>query len=149
MTLTPRTFRLMLVAQIPLAVLGLVTQFAFPELVPSAVRAASEAVSTELSTDKLVLMLALFIVVLIAAIVVMVGLYKFKPWARRANLIVGFLALVLTMALGHVVESGLTMVIYNLGGYLWGALTAITYFSNLSERFDKGTDTAKQDFPAL
>ena len=134
----------MLLAQIPIALLGAVAEFALPDQVPASVRTAYDAASSDVSTNWLIASGLLAVVLVVIALATLVGLYKFRPWARRANLVVGALSLVVTVMMGYFVESGLSTACYTACSYLWGATTAMTYFSDLASRFDKTTGTDAQ-----
>lgn len=139
MILTPRLFRIMLLAEIPIAVLGGTAEYVFDQ-VPAGVRTAYDNALSDASVGWMITTGILALVLVACALIVLIGLYQFRPWARKANLLVGGFGLIATVMVGYFVESGAASACYTLASYLWGAVAATSYFSNLSERFEKTFD---------
>ena len=66
----------------------------------------------------------------------LVGLFRFKKWARPVSLCATLAALFISPFLGPQLSSGLESALFEASGVLWGAILALSYFSAISERFD-------------
>jgi hypothetical protein len=131
-SLTPRTFRALLIAWLGLALLGAIVDTVFPGLVPEPMAKAQEAADAAWSGATLVAAIA----VCAAVITATVGLYRFRPWARALALASSALGFLLAALLGATSQSGLALALLDLSSTVWGACLALAYFSPLSKRFE-------------
>lgn len=136
MTLSPRLFRQAILVAIAISLVGLVFELAFPGLIPPDVRAAHEKEDADADVARMLLICLIWLIDAVVTVVVTVGLYRFRPWARKWNLYLVALSLPLCASLGYMVLSGLAYGLYAIASMIWGALTFATYFSDLSTRFD-------------
>mgnify|MGYP001006461838 CR=1 FL=1 len=137
MTFTRAMFRWLLLASIGVAVIGGIADFVFSDWVPESVRAADAAALSDTSDVRAFIVGAFVVLCLIAAVAVTVGMYRFRAWARRWNLYLSAVSLVLIAALGYLVSNGFANALYELSAMLWGAVTFASYFSPVTAEFER------------
>ncbi|CAD6872466.1 hypothetical protein [Methylomonas fluvii] len=143
--MSPTQFRYTLLTYMVLAILGGVFDFVFPFFIPESLRNAQEASDANLSLIVLICLAILILVLLVSLAVVIVGLYLFRPWARRLAVVITVLALFVWPLLGINVASGWSLVLTDLAGTLWGAILALIFFSPLKECFDTTQISTKHE----
>lgn len=140
MTVTPKAFRWLLVANLALMIAASSVDAVFPRLVPEALwDAHARSVDAEIGSYQM-LHWVVFGVVSVLLIGLgaagYVGLFLLKRWGRRAALLSTFLALPLYVPLGPVTQSGWSALLEETSMLLWGAVLAIAYFGPLNARFE-------------
>lgn len=74
---------------------------------------------------------------LLVWLVGLVGLFRFKKWARPVCLSSTLAAFLVIPFLGPQLSSGLESALFEASGVLWGAILALSYFSAISDRFER------------
>ena len=126
-------FRSLIWSSLILGTLGAVIDLVIPGLHPRIFEAAGHGIEPG-STAEIVLLIGL-VPLVIAAIVGFVALLKLKPWARTFNMIVTVVAILITPFIGPTIQSGLATAIIEACQISWGAVLAMTYFSEVSQYF--------------
>jgi hypothetical protein len=85
--MTPKLFRTLLIINAGLSFARVVVTIAFPELVPENVRIADEKTFEESVDGTTFATTAFAVVLIVASTIAFVGLYMFKPWSRKVNLL--------------------------------------------------------------
>lgn len=142
MIITPRIFRVGVIT----AMLAVVIGFFFDSFVSNAavsylahLQRDVPSAATALRFGGAILVLGGYVSQVIAAI----GLYGFKPWARKVALAGIVLSIVGGSLIGYNLHSGASGALMDLGNLLWGAVVALAFGSSISARFnDGGADTA-------
>jgi NhaP-type Na+/H+ or K+/H+ antiporter len=146
MNLTPRFFRQLVIAAfaVPLT-WGIVWPFLISDQVRQASQQAAQAAAPG-STMGIVIAV-FYLGLFVACVVSSIGLYRFRPWARRATLILTAAGLIGAVALPNVFaayEIGMSMskltpgsdLVTSVSYLLEGAILAIAYFAPpISDRF--------------
>ncbi len=65
----------------------------------------------------------------------LIGLFRFKAWARSLSLYATVAAFFACLLMGPVVFSGLESALFDAVNILWGGILALSYFSAVSHRF--------------
>lgn len=133
--MTPKLFRLLLIACIATTIASLVANFAFPGLIPEAIRMADEQLVAEMPDGEMFMHGAFALIFIVATVIGFIGLYTFKPWSRTFNLVLTGVGLLWMPFMEYLVISGWSQLFEGLGTTLWGAALAIAYLPPISERF--------------
>jgi pimeloyl-ACP methyl ester carboxylesterase len=72
----------------------------------------------------------------VATLVAWIGLWRFRPWARRLAVIATVVG-VLAFPFFAIVQSGWAQLFYDIHATSWGGILALSYWSALGERFVK------------
>lgn len=67
----------------------------------------------------------------------LVGLFRFKSWARPLSLYGTVAALLTYPFMGATLESGLESALFEASAYVWGAVLALSYHSAVGARFER------------
>jgi hypothetical protein len=145
--MTRKQFRIILVLSITTAFLSAGVDIAFPQwtdpfnnvLKQQALDEITNATDTDFMLAKLIALSLVGACFAIAGIIVIVGLFKFRPWAPRLNLVFTSLAVVSMAFMDPVVQSGLASAVYEISTLMWGATLVIPYLSPVSGYFANDT----------
>lgn len=77
----------------------------------------------------------LSITLMILLIAATIGLYQYRSWSRPVAIIITVITFAVPFVSGPTVESAWAEVLYDLAGYAWGALLALSYWSPIAARF--------------
>lgn len=136
MHLTPRIFRQLILASIAATVAAIVIELGFPELLPESIRQANaELVNEPLGIWTLLAVGLATLASTVICIVNTVALYAFRSWARKMNVALCLLGILVMPAFGPAVSSGLGRSLMDLSWLLWGAVTALSFVPPIHERF--------------
>ena len=67
----------------------------------------------------------------------LVGLFRFKRWARSLSLYSTLAGFLIAPFMGAYLSSGLETSLFDASTTLWGAVLALSYFSAVSDRFGR------------
>ena len=141
-TLSKRQFRILLGVYLLTTTLGFAVSSLGEYLLPPALRAfEQEQLESDITTSEWVL-LAVSIPVLVAAVVALVGLFRFWPLARPLVLALTALGIIIGPFGGPVVETGLAATFDWCSTVLGGMVLALIYLSPVADWFVKPTDSA-------
>ena len=73
----------------------------------------------------------------VAWLVGLVGLFRFKSWARTLSLYSTLASFLVYPLLGASLSSGLESTLFEASTTVWGAILALSYFSAVSSRFGR------------
>lgn len=133
--MSPRQFRVILIASLVTGLIGGFIDLLWPALVPEPLAQAWAAFNDE-SPDLFMILVFIFcLLFLVPACAACVGLYLFRPWARPLAVITTALGLLLYPILGPNLSSGWSQLFSELSSTLWGVSLALAYFSPLKEHF--------------
>ena len=134
-----KTFRILLILSIALAVLSLVSGFYFPD--ENIQKVNDYILEVEGSTDVFTLeeiwRLTLSAIILVAVIASYIGLFLFKLWGRHLFVASFVFATPSYFMGGLYVSSGLESWFYDASMLLSGGLAALMYFSPIKVHFLK------------
>ncbi len=115
-------------------------EFAFPSLIPESVRVADEAYQNDLMSNKSAWSLVFFMVFLIANLIAcvasIIGLFFFKRWSLRLNVLLVVLTPLTWFTIGYTVSSWVTMCLMELGSVALGFALAVAWFTPLRDEFN-------------
>jgi LytS/YehU family sensor histidine kinase len=74
---------------------------------------------------------------LVAWLTGLIGLFRFKAWARSLSLYVTLAGFFAYPFMGPSVLSGLESALFDAVSTIWGGILALSYFSAVSERFER------------
>jgi urea transporter len=135
MIITVAGYRTLVVSSYVFAFLPILFDALWPNAVPAALTSAYEASLPELSTATMVVMGACILILLPAALICGVGLMCFRRWARPLAVITTILGVLAYPVLGATVQSGWSGMFDYLSAFTWGAAVALSYRSQIAERF--------------
>jgi uncharacterized BrkB/YihY/UPF0761 family membrane protein len=115
---------------------GLIASMFFPNYSAALSAAYEEEPPTWLISNVWV-MLPLAIGLLFAWLLGVVGLLFFKQWARSLSMWVTLLGLASHPFIGPSLYSGLESTFLEATALLWGAILALSYYSEISNRFER------------
>lgn len=131
-------FRTLIVVSLVLALAGAIVDFVFPGLVPEPLSKAYEAYAeSESSMSLMVILGGMSIFLLVLAVVSTVGLLVLQPWARPLALWSTAVSFAINPFLGVVLQSGVSLMLIDLSMVLWGAVIAMTFYSDLKVHFER------------
>jgi hypothetical protein len=81
--------------------------------------------------------LGVLVLALLFALIGLIGMFRFKTWARTLSLYSTLIIYVLRPFLGTLLLSGLQDALLDASTLLWGAILAVSYFSPVSARFGR------------
>lgn len=81
--------------------------------------------------------ISMFIAFIVAAIVGLVGLFRYRAWGRSLSLYTTLAGLAASPFLGPSLSSGLEASLSEAATMLLGAILALSYFSPVSKRFGR------------
>ena len=145
MTLSTRQFRGMVWLYVALSVAGVFFDRLFPGLMPEVLRTANEKFIQDMSASLSPWVLWLYAVLIVTCLVSLVGLYRFKPWARPLNLLLVGAGVVLSFfppyGFGF---SSVALALTTASTMLNGAILAAAYFApEISKRFALSVDPGR------
>lgn len=139
MGVSPRLFRILLLASLLVGIAAGVVDMVFPSLIPRELTDAQakleEATWGAAGWGTLSIALTALAVLGALGLAGMVGLFLFRPWGRTISVIATALTLPLYLLLGPVIQSGGAYLLQEISMILWGGLLALAYFSPLGVRF--------------
>ena len=129
-------YRTVLVVSFITAVMGLIAGEVLRDTLPAILQEYfNHLYSKEISEKKMLLFAILGIGLSILSIAVLIGLWRFKIWARRLFLILEIVSLVLTPIMGPYVMNPWEVLLYTISATLVGALITLMYLSPIKEKF--------------
>ena len=144
MTPNPQLFRGLILISLGCLIANLGITFLVPSLIPEPLRLADENYmqSAAESGSALYDLLQLLIIagLLVASISAFIGMFLFKPWARPLNVILAFSSFIIWPLLGYNLASGWSQAISDFALIILGGVIAMSYFSPISNHFDKKDD---------
>ena len=117
----------------------------FPAGYSEELRTAYEAEPSLVDTLPIPVVGTVVLAFLALIIAGLVGMYRFRPWARPLSLWTTLVATPALAALGPSLSSGLEAAMWELSSVFWGALLALAYFSPVANRFR--ADTSSEPTP--
>lgn len=121
-------------------ILGLVMYLATKKYLPMELTNYLERMTNAEPTTGDWIVIAVGLVVLVATIVVSVGLYRFRPWAKRLFLPIQIVALIVMPFYGPFVMTGWAYALGCLYSVLTGGLLFLVYLSPVSKMFEAKGD---------
>lgn len=129
-------YRTVLVVSFITAVMGLIAGEVLRDTLPTILQEYfNHLYSKEISEKKMLLFAILGIGLSILSIAVLIGLWRFKIWARRLFLILEIVSLVLTPIMGPYVMNPWEALLCTISVTLVGALITLMYLSPIKEKF--------------
>ena len=138
--MTRKNFRILLVLSWLLVIAGVVVSFATKNSLPSELQSYLERVENAPLTNGEIVLAVVDITFVVFAIVLTVGLYRFRRWAKTLLPVSYVLGLVLIPVNGPYVESGWVSILFYSGSLMDGIILALVYFSPLKEFFETNGD---------
>lgn len=136
-TLSKRQFQVLLGVYLLTTVLGFVASSLGEYLLPTALRAYQrEQLESDMTASEWVL-LAVSVPVLVAAVIALIGLFRFWPLARPLVVTLTAAGIILGPFAGPVVEPGLAATFDSCSTVLGGMMLALLYFSPVANWFVK------------
>lgn len=139
MGVSPRLFRILLLASPLLGIAAGTVDIVIPSLIPQELSDAQAKLETGIwdSADwgSVALLLLAGVVLGVLGVSGLIGLFLFRPWGRTISVIGTGLALPVYLVLGPVLQSSWSYLLQEISMLLWGGLLALAYFSPLSVRF--------------
>lgn len=141
MKITKNQFRALIIAEIVVALLGGFYEFFAVDTLPAPLQDYLSSQYDDAGESGWTNTALMFCAIL--AIVVTVGLFMFKPWARLLNLIMWPVSFVATIAIGISITTGLGAALYELSIGISGVVLALTYYSPLKTEFERNNGPRK------
>ena len=141
--MTRRQFRILLVLDYVVFVIGVAFAVASPYYLPPELRAYAEGPPTEEFSLRDALLLSGVAAMLILSVVTTVGLWRFRRWARGVRLWGDVVAFASAPFFGPVVMTGLASAVCSLGTVIEGGLLALLYLSPMAAWFAGISDRPK------
>ena len=135
--MTIKTFKRLIVLSWATAILSVITWFATEKYLPTQLK---DYLDTEASADLTRgdwLLFAIGIGFLLAGVVIAVGLYRFRPLARRLLLPVNVACLIVTPFYGPSVMTGVAWMVSCIAAMLSGAVIVAAYLPPASDEFNR------------
>jgi hypothetical protein len=138
--MTRQNFRKMLVLDWLLLIAAVIVSFTTESLLPAELRSYLEARRNAPMTGGDIVFAAVGLGLLIFAVVLSVGLFRFRRWAKQLLPPSYVIGLTLLPALGAHVETGWATLMFYLCSLADGVILAVVYFSPLKEEFEMDRD---------
>lgn len=139
MGVSPRLFRILLLASLLLGIAAGVVDAVFPSLIPQELSDAQAKLDTGIRDAAgwggLALLMSAGVLLGVLGIAGLIGLFLFRPWGRTISVIGTVLAFPTYLLLGPVLQSSWSFLLQEISMILWGGLLALAYFSPLGVRF--------------
>lgn len=139
MDVSPRLFRILLLASLLLGIAAGVVDAVFPSLIPQELSDAQAKLDTGIwdaaGWGGLALLVSAGVVLGVLGIAGLIGLFLFRPWGRTISVICTLLAFPTYLLLGPVLQSSWSFLLQEISMILWGGLLALAYFSPLRALF--------------
>jgi predicted permease len=135
MTMTACRFRLLLAVYIILCIAAAVAGWFSSSLISPALHAAWEAEPAAWDLANLPLSLSILLPLTVGTVAGVIGMFMFKPWARRFALVFTVAGMILLPLMGSAVLSWLEYTLVEMAAMLWGAILALAYCSPVSSLF--------------
>jgi hypothetical protein len=133
--MTPRQFRLLLIASIVLGIAGGSVDFICPTLVPAELYDAQDNYDAAMSAWHMWSIRAFVLVGVILLIPSYYGLYRFCPWAPRLAIWMSVIDIILCTLSDVWMQSGIASALSTIASYLWGAVLVLCYVPPLNSQF--------------
>jgi hypothetical protein len=130
-----RTFHALLALSTILGVLAGVVDLVFPAQLPAQIRETQRHLLAAHAADPPLGTGLVMFFVLVAGATDLVGLYRFRAWARPLNLALCGSVFLYGPMMGYQVISGWALALFQTCLLTWGALTALSYTTPLSAEF--------------
>lgn len=137
MNITKRQFRWVVTASIVATILGIVASFVGEPSLPAPLRDYLQAESEAEPTAREMGLARAFILFLSASVVSTIGLYRFWRFARPLTVIVWIGGVIISIAAGPTVCTGLTTALYEVAAVLNGIILALIYMTPAQAWFEK------------
>jgi hypothetical protein len=138
--MTRQNFKNLIILQWLLGITSCVVYFATIDYLPQQLQSYLEELkNTELTTNDWFLF-AIGFFLLIAYMVIYVGLYRFKSWAKKLLLPIHVFALIITPFSGISIETGLVSAINYLYYLVNGGILFLVYLPPVSQMFEINGD---------
>ncbi|MFA7243607.1 MAG: hypothetical protein WC091_26165 [Sulfuricellaceae bacterium] len=145
---TPYLFRALILLSLVCRVVGICIFIFAPQMVPETLRVADEAILKAhfdlMSTPRLVLEGIAVLGFTVASIAALIGMFRFKSWARPLNVVLVLALFVVWPFFEYDLSSGLEQAFGDVADILWGAVIAMAYFSPLSKLFAQNDELKGQ-----
>lgn len=138
--MTRKNFRILLVLSWLLVITGVVVSFATRNSLPSELQSYLERVENAPLTNGEIVLAIVDVTFVVFVIVLTVGLFRFRGWAKALLPVSYLLGLVLIPVNGPYVESGWVSILFYSGSLVDGMILALVYFSPLKESFESNGD---------
>ena len=135
--MTTKTFKRLIVLSWATGILSAITWFATKEYLPRELEAYLDTEANADLTRGDWFLFAILIGLLLAGVVIAVGLYRFRPWARRLLLPVNAACLILTPFSGPSVMTGVAWMVSCIAAMLSGAVIVAAYLPPASDEFNR------------
>ena len=138
--MTRKNFRILLVLSWLLVIAGVMASFITEKTLPPELQSYLERVENAPLTNSEIVLAVVDIAFIVFAVVLTVGLFRFRRWAKTLLPISYVLGLALIPGDGPYVESGWASFLFFLGSLVDGIILALVYFSPLREFFEMNGD---------
>lgn len=134
-------FRSIMIGSLVLEVMSVIAGETLSQTLPAPLRQYLATEGVELSQDEaikmLVIALTLVVPSLIALIVAIVGIWKFKPWARTLYVVLSILTFLVPLALGPVIMNPWENLFMSLAELSGGIVLAMMFLPPIAHEFEK------------
>ena len=138
--MTRKNFRILLVLSWLLVIAGVIVSFATENSLPPELQSYLERVENAPLANGEIVLAVVDVTFVVFAVVLTVGLFRFRRWAKTLLPMSFILGLVLIPINGPSVESGWASSLFYLGSLVDGIILALVYFSPLREFFETNGD---------
>lgn len=138
--MTRKNFRILLVLSWLLVIAGVVVSFVTESFPPPELQTYLQRVENSPLANGEIVLAIVDVAFIVLAVVLTVGLFLFKRWAKTLLPMSYALGLVLIPVNGPYIESGWVTTLFYLGSLVDGIILALVYFSPLREVFEMNGD---------
>jgi hypothetical protein len=138
--MTRQNFRKLVVLNWLLLIIAVIVSFATESFLPAELRDYLDARGNAPLTEGEIVLASVGGLFLIFVIVLSVGLFRFRRWAKRLLPLSYIIGLLLLPAAGANVETGWASLMFYLCSLVDGVILAVVYFSPLKEEFETNRD---------
>jgi hypothetical protein len=138
--MTRKNFRILLVLSWLLLIAGIVASFLTENSLPPELQSYLERVENAPLANGEIVLAVVDVAFFVLAVVLTVGLFRFRRWAKSLLPMSYVLGLALIPGNGPYVESGWASFLFFLGSSVDGIILALVYFSPLREFFEMNGD---------
>ena len=136
-------FRSVLAASLIFSVFSFLASISLAETLPTALQDyLTEVENEDISVSRALFYLAAMLALLILLPVSIIGLWKFKSWARTLYVVITIAFIPFYPAIGPVVMNGWEAMFYDIAILFDGVLLAMMFTGEISQKFSPSSSTA-------
>ncbi len=129
-------FRTVLVASLVFVIIEVIAGISLSDTLPPILQNYLAQIKGEdISTGKAILYISVLLVVLILLPISIIGLWKFKSWARTLNVVISIAFIPFQPAIGPVVMNGWEAMFGYIALTLGGVLLAMMFTGEVNQKF--------------